>query len=264
MSMAKLLLCDVDGTLYQDNAFYKDYIRCLTRGTDRESWNAQLMEYVGKVVQGRALCMNSFYSLRDLSGLDFPEFASELEKGRVAQAEPYMADDRRNYVYLGDMWGVMKLIGVSLGITSEKSRLREVYLETRTIIRQRLKPNLSLNQAILGFNEHGTSILISNSMEETTREFLHQLQLEEIFSQYIYSAHKPQMLRESVEKRLPGCWAHPENIVMAGDNYLTDLSVPAHLGCTTVWINPYPGIHEPPYDVCLRSTDELAEYIRAL
>jgi len=62
----------------------------------------------------------------------------------------------------------------------------------------------------------------------------------------------------------PAGLENPGSILAVGDHAYNDLEPLRKIGCRTLWMNPYPGIHEPQYDLSLRTLDELADYINSL
>ena len=57
---------DLDGTVYQNTVFHRDYLHFLVEGTGYEGWHTQLVEFAEQVYAGRRLQMNCFYSPKGL------------------------------------------------------------------------------------------------------------------------------------------------------------------------------------------------------
>lgn len=52
---------DLDGTLYLNNDFYRDYIHFLLEDTDKVEWEDDLIRYTAGVCSGEHLVMNTYY-----------------------------------------------------------------------------------------------------------------------------------------------------------------------------------------------------------
>lgn len=51
----------------------------------------------------------------------------------------------------------------------------------------------------------------------------------------------------------PRCWCGPEALISIGDHAFNDLMPISAIGGQTLWIDPYPGIHEPEYTWCVHT-----------
>ena len=55
--------------------------------------------------------------------------------------------------------------------------------------------------------------------------------------------------------------ARPEILISIGDHAFNDLMPISAIGGQTLWIDPYPGIHEPEYTWCVHTLAELAAFL---
>ena len=123
-------------------------------------------------------------------------------------------------------------------------------------------PELAL--AIRALARRHSVVLLSNSYQDTVKEFLKQLGMEHTFPLLCCSANKPADMICNLHRALPGAAARPQAVVSIGDNAFNDLMPVAELGGRTVWMNPYPNIRRPHCDVELRTLQELCAYLAGL
>ena len=71
---------DLDGTVYQNTVFHRDYLHFLVEGTRYEGWHTQLVEFAEQVYAGRRLQMNCFYSPKRLACQTPEAFFCALEQ----------------------------------------------------------------------------------------------------------------------------------------------------------------------------------------
>lgn len=101
-----------------------------------------------------------------------PELVQALRKRvlpNMTYAEALQADD---VVYLGDAWAVLAYLGDALGCL-DGDRANEVYRLTRLQMeRAGMHGDRGLYEAIMRLEQRCRVVLLSNSYEETVREFL--------------------------------------------------------------------------------------------
>ena len=55
------IVFDLDGTIYQNTVFHRDYLRFLVEGTGKADWADSLIAFADAVFRGERLVMNAFY-----------------------------------------------------------------------------------------------------------------------------------------------------------------------------------------------------------
>lgn len=118
-----------------------------------------------------------------------------------------------------------------------------------------------LYEAIMRLEQRCRVVLLSNSYEETVREFLRQLGFAGAFREICSSANKPYGMIASLQALDPALLARPEALISIGDHAFNDLMPISAIGGQTLWIDPYPGIHEPEYTWCVHTLAELAAFL---
>ena len=95
---------DLDGTVYQNTVFHRDYLHFLVEGTRYEGWHTQLVEFAEQVYAGRRLQMNCFYSLKRLACQTPEAFFCALDQCLCPPLADLEALLRQDILYLGDAW----------------------------------------------------------------------------------------------------------------------------------------------------------------
>lgn len=260
----KVIVFDLDGTIYQDFSFYKHYIHFMVEGTDKETWESGLVEYVKDVLCGKRLRMNTFYRCSAIRTDDREQYFDMAERAAIPDAAVKERMDPNETIYLGDAWAVLTFIGYSLGVFGAE-RCQETYRRTRRVMEESgLRGSRRLRDAMKKVNNYCETILLSNSDAGTAQKLLGQLGYRGIFTREGFSVEKPYGLIDAVENCLPGALKNPRAVLAIGDHAYNDLEPLHRLGCRTLWMNPYSGIQEPAYDISLKTLEELADYLNSL
>ena len=260
----KVIVFDLDGTIYQDFSFYKHYIHFMVEGTDKETWEPTLAEYTENVLRGKRLNMNSFYRCTAILTDDPEQYFDMAERAILPDAAARVRIDSNETIYLGDAWAVLTFIGYSLGVFGAE-RCQETYRRTRRVMEESgLCGNERLRDAIRRLGACCETILLSNSDAETAQKLLKQLGYDGLFKREGFSVEKPYGLIDAIGYCLPGALEDPQAVLAVGDHAYNDLEPLRRLGCRTLWMNPYSDIREPTYDISLKTLDELADYLSGL
>ncbi len=267
MKSIRTIVFDLDGTIYQNLSFHRDYIGFLTEGTDKASWRDALIAFTERVFSGRALVMNALYKnarLEEADGASPEDFFAALERAYAPEAAAEDMPPKDKYTYLGDAWAVVTLLGETLGLFYA-DRCNEVYRRTRAKMEEDgMCGDAVLFEAIKRAGERYETVLLSNSYEKTAREFMRQLGFDGAFDRMGFSANKPYGLVEALREQCPRALDEPQSVLTIGDHAFNDLIPLAELGCRTLWINPYEGINTAPHDDTVKTLRELAAYLDAL
>ena len=255
---------DLDGTVYQNTVFHRDYLHFLVEGTRYEGWHTQLVEFAEQVYAGRRLQMNCLYSPKRLACQTPEAFFCALEQCLCPPLAYQEALLRQDILYLGDAWAVVILIGKALGLL-EGARNEAVFRRTRQKMEQDgIEGCPALAEEIRRLAMRRRVVLLSNSYQNTVEEFLKQLGMAHTFPVLCCSANKPADMIRNLHRAVPEAAARPQAVVSIGDNAFNDLMPVAALGGKTVWLNPYPHIRRPHCDVELRTLQELCAYLASL
>lgn len=260
----KTVIFDLDGTIYQNKVFHREYIHFLVEGTDKASWESALIDFIEDTFSGKRLVMNRFYYNTQIDTASPDEFFSALEDQICPQITYQEALTKTNMFYLGDVWAVVTLIGSTLGLISDGRGDLLYYRIRKQMEQDGMHGNPYLKDAIIDLSKRCNVLLMSNSYEATTKEFLRQLGYENVFPCICCSANKPFDMISNLKKTDSTIFEHPDSILSIGDHAYNDLMPIAQIGGQTVWMNPFTNITRPNCDLELDSLDKLAAYLKTL
>ena len=76
----RIVIFDLDGTIYQNSVFHRGYLRTLVAGTWAESLEVDLVRLAEAIFAGRELDMNRFYRRGRAEAATVPELVQALRK----------------------------------------------------------------------------------------------------------------------------------------------------------------------------------------
>ena len=76
----RIVIFDLDGTIYQNSVFHRGYLRTLVAGTWAEPLEADLVRLAEAIFAGRELDMNRFYRRGRAEAATVPELVQALRK----------------------------------------------------------------------------------------------------------------------------------------------------------------------------------------
>ena len=258
------IVFDLDGTIYQNTVFHRDYLRFLVEGTGRADWSESLIALADAVFSGRRLVMNAFYADSRIEAETPEAYFCSLERALLPSLSYEEALGRTDCIYTGDAWAVVTLIGKTLGLL-ENGRSDAIYRLTRDKMNaDGMRGSARLRSAICGLDGCVDAILLTNSYESTALDFLGQLGFLNTFPEIVFSANKPAGMVDALRRKRPALFERPERVLTVGDHAFNDLMPLQRLGCRTLWINPFDNIHTPGADMTVRTLDELAGFLEGL
>ena len=262
-SKVKVILFDLDGTLYQDTVFHRDYIQTLVDNTPYQAWKDQLVTFTDEILMGKHLEMNSFYEEKIVEFSTFDEYIVRIKELLVPDVsfEEYYQGSIAGLCYLGDAWSVVTLIAISLGLREERGNYAFLSIREK-MMKENLAQNNELIQTVSALKERYTTILLSNSPQQTAFDFVKKLGFQDAFTHMSFESGKPIALQKKILEYVPEI-CHDFNCLLSiGDHALNEIINVQMIGGQTIWMSPYLGIREPQYDVKLRTLDELAIFLK--
>ena len=258
----KVILFDLDGTIYQDIDFHRDYIQTLVTDTPYQAWEKELVTFTDEVLRGQHLQMNCFYQEKKIEFSSFEEYVLKIEELLVPDVsfEEYYQHKVEGLCFLGDAWSVVTLIAVTLGLREEKGNYAFLSIREK-MMAENLPQNMELIQAVTELKKKYTTILLSNSPYQTAFDFVKKLGFQEAFTYMSFESGKPNALQEKLFEFVPFVYQDFSSLLSIGDHALNEIINVQILGGQTIWMSPYQGIHEPQYDLKLRSLEELASFL---
>ncbi|RED58533.1 HAD family hydrolase [Cohnella lupini] len=272
----EVVVLDMDGTLYQDQTFMRRYLSYLLEGTDRHADESELYEQVERILGGSHACkIGYFYDplhrliLRHRQGEVIA--AISLEGGDADEEKRiglYGANkrDMSDCMYIGDGWGTIGFMAHYLGI--EPAKRTEAFLRVREeMVSDKLgfTRHIALLTAVKRLKSKGyRTLLMTNSPERSSREFVAYMGMEGEFDEVLFNASKPTGLLNRLQRMIEEEGVRPETVVSVGDHAWNDLYPVKKLGGRTIWISPYDSYDEERWDARMSDPDELADFLDRL
>ncbi|GIO34814.1 MULTISPECIES: HAD family hydrolase [Paenibacillus] len=267
----KVVIFDMDGTLYQEDTFMERYIRYLLEGTEHEA-DTEAAVGMGKAIRSgeQAFGFGHFYHLKD--DLLVIRLEDGLARGYAwdgssvpIRKKLYKFDSILDgeLLHIGDPWGIVAMLSLKYKLPAIK--LGEAFDRVRREMLAapyRFEVHGGLMQAIgeLGVEKR---VLMTNTHPESGAEFLEFMQIRHIFEEVCFGAGKPAGL-ESYLTSLQRQGYKGHEILSVGDNPWNDLHPVKRIGGRTCFISPYPSHDSEAWDLRLTTLDELERLMRAI
>ncbi|WP_136605121.1 HAD family hydrolase [Paenibacillus dokdonensis] len=265
----KVIIFDLDGTLYQDDTFMERYFRYLLEGTEHEANTESEVKTGNAILTGEhPFGFGHFYHSRDhmiLSRLEDGSFKGYTWEGEATQYLGKKSDSvpAGDLVHLGDPWGIAAVISQRYNLPDDKlkhafNRVRREMLRAP----HQFRAHRGLFQAI-GELDLSKRVLMTNTHLESGIEFLNHMQIHHLFEEVLCGAEKPAGMENYLSSLLKeGYGAH--EILSIGDNPWNDLYPVKRMGGRTCFISPYVSHDKETWDIRLTTLDELEQLIRAV
>ncbi|MCJ8014661.1 HAD family hydrolase [Paenibacillus sp. KQZ6P-2] len=267
----KVIIFDMDGTLYQEDTFMERYIRHLLKGTEHEPDTEAAVMTAEAIRSGEhAFGLGHFYHLRD--GLMLTWQGDRMAQGYLwdgttvpVQGERYDFDSihRADLLHIGDPWGIVAMLSHQYKLPDTK--LSEAFDKVRQemlLAPYHFEIHTGLMQAIEELDVD-KRVLMTNTPLESGIEFLEYMQIRHAFDEVYFGAGKPSGLELYLASLLKQGYRAYE-ILSIGDNPWNDLHPVKRMGGRTCFISPYASRDTEVWDLRLTSLDELEQLLRAI
>lgn len=272
LSEVKVIIFDMDGTLYQEDTYLERYIRYLLEGTEHEG------ETEAAIREGRAILTGEhpfqfghFYHTRDdvalvrhedsfIQGFTWEGLA--LDERTCSYRS--LSSEAAHLIHIGDPWGIAAVVSHKYKLPAGK--LQSAFERVRremVVAPYHFEFRRDLFQAIEDLDAAQKKILMTNTYLESGIEFLNYMQIHHLFEEVYCGAEKPLGLHCYFKTLLEqGYQAH--EILSIGDNTWNDLHPVKRMGGRTCFISPYSSSDPESWDLRLTTLDELEQLMRAI
>ncbi|WP_171686589.1 HAD family hydrolase [Paenibacillus planticolens] len=264
----EVVLFDLDGTLYQDGKFYKRYLELLFHEGNYAASLDEILEEMECLLEGKhTSSIGNWYHpstdtwTRETLG-DQLHVTHYTWKGTEADVETNQSTNIP-VIYAGDAWSLVSIFTVKYGI--EEAQRQQAFQQVRKEMLQgasSFERHAGLYEAIGQLTDVRMKLLLTNSPENTGREFIAALGSSDLFTDIVYGAGKPTGLEHYMNELMKREGLRPEQILSIGDHAWNDLYPVRKLGGRTAWISAYPSSDPSPWDVRMTTLDELAALLK--
>ncbi len=272
---AKLIIFDLDGTLYEDTDHFEYYAEqlALHLPTDIQAdymaayWNIAAGKHIvsiGKVYDAaRDLVLKvDAFSLRVLQAWNWQ--GEELQPSEVSHLYPRSITlNFDSMIAIGDGWWLPVVCAKHFGAKSTQSayvRTKE-YMATELFQLTRIS---GLREALIHLGERKKTVLLTNSAVDDVARLLKLLDLDHIFSEIITEGNKPGHTTKHFMHLMDNYHVSAEQCLSIGDNFINEIAPAWKLGIKTIFIDFY-NLHYPEYSgVKVSSISDIIPLIRQL
>lgn len=244
---SKVVIFDLDGTLYEDTDHFDYYADCLAqelaKSLREDFWDDLIKSRTGRhpLKIGRVYDVDKDLILQIsmegqvLKGWDWS--GNKLAQGLISELyQNKISCNMQNRLYLGDGWWPPAAIAYHYGLKSTES----CYLETKEWINNNddfLQPITGLREALINLQKEKIILLATNSDAQDTESILDNLKLEGIFQEIYTSCNKPESSTELFIDIMKKYNCSGESLISIGDNYLNEIGPVIQLGGEAVLID---------------------------
>lgn len=272
LAEVRFLIFDLECTLYLAPGIHRMLIAETLTGTRYEAQIAEAVDLADRILAGRdGSRLPEFVRLRSVAGSvsateypAAPESTSAVESAflgaqRIPFDEPALTDIAGDDpVCLADGWSVAQAVLRLFKLPADHRRSK-LYSVRRSLLAQ-LTPHSGLNAALCSSTLY--KVLQTDLSQESACAFVDALLEPASFHEILCDAGKPRGLYQLIT-RLIHSGVQPPEILSIGDHPWNDLKPARVLGCRTVLVSPYEGMSSRPWDVRLRTLEELGALVRA-
>lgn len=259
----RAVLFDMDGTLYQDFDFHRDYLRYLLEGTPHQHLTKQLIALTDDILSREKLPMDRFYRTGLAPDASSAEALAGWMATRLVDEMPFERCYRQGLgelQFLGDPWEVPTFLAGALGVLEEKGEYAFQRVR-REMLGKTILPNKPLLDLLQRLRERYVTVLLSNSPQQSAADFIDHLGFTGAFTFNLYDAQKPYRLFENL-RRCPALEGIPtEQLLSVGDHAFNEI-VNVHLaGGKTLWMDPYSAAPQVPCTARVRDLPALMAWL---
>jgi HAD superfamily hydrolase (TIGR01549 family) len=269
----KLVVFDLDGTLYEDTHHFFYYANRIKGKLPFELQPIFEKEYDSALINQHPLIIGRVYDTeQDLILVQRNGIVKEAyrwEGTPLAQAEveklyPIAIEvNLDDMISIGDLWWLPSSIGRHYGLTGDQSY--QAFLETREYM---MGPDFQMNripdlmETLQKLRNDRRLILVTNSPEPDSSAILHKLGLLEIFHERIFLAQKPTKTKEVFLRLINDYKVRPEEVLSVGDNGINEILPAQTLGCQTIYIDPHRIAEPKDADWIVQSMSEVVQFFK--
>lgn len=256
---ARLIIFDLDGTVYQETHHFEEYGRQLARRLDESVREAYLRDVQRSLSGDHILRYGDSYDVAHRSVVRNNQLVDWT--GQLTAGVPSSALE-----YVDDPWGIYGNIARYYGISADA--LQAAFLETRSRMQSTdfiMTGMPGLRPAIDKLGRYGVHFaLATNSPEPDSRAILGKLGLTGAFERAVFNANKQVRAKEHFQRFSEQFEVPLTATCSIGDHYRNEIRPAVELGMMTVCIDRYQQPLRPDVDVVVNHPTELAHVLTQL
>lgn len=243
----KVMIFDLDGTLYQDYKFLKQYLKKMFAATHTEEEVNQIIQESYDLLTGNKEIKLGFFYDEQLNFFAY----NQLKVSDDVYGE---------LTYIGDPWSIATYMAKREKLDSDvmKRAFDEVRREMLTH-EDKIAVNAALVERLQQIDCY--KILMTNTALPSGEEFVSYLGLTHCFDEIYYDGKKPNGMQQLLQQILDRGYK-PEQIMSFGDHPFNDLHPLHALGGYTCLISKYPHEDATEWSKKVSTIDELSLFLQ--
>lgn len=274
LDRVRVIVFDLDGTVYDDNRHFELYAREIQSHLAPEHHDAFWNDYTA-TVEGRhpALRIGCLYDVeRDL--ILIPKNGKILralhwdgsEAPPVVRQQLYpdvVHADHQKIMNVGDLWWVPSAISAHYG--GEPEGRMKAFLRIRDIMADpefKVEPIPGLAETIEGMKGKVVQILATNSPQPDSEAILTKVGLLGHFDKVYFRSNKPAGLRPIFEEICAAYGTTMDGLLSVGDNLVNEIAPARAMGGQAVFIDPHAMASDDDAELVIQTMGELIPLLR--
>ncbi|EIT85798.1 HAD superfamily hydrolase [Fictibacillus macauensis ZFHKF-1] len=248
---SKLLIFDLDGTLYEDTDHFDYYCRQLQERAEASIQDVFYDDYE-KMKKGlHPVAVGKAYDLKHDRALTVDPFTLQVTAAHTWEGKA-IADEHLNeeysgeitydferFVPIGDGWWLPYVTAMHYGLKQEDTW--ECYNATKLYMVSdafSLTKTPGLKERLLQLKEEKYLVVMTNSDIDDVNRLMKELDLEDVFHEIHASSFKPIQTKAVLQKLLDKYNVAPSHAVSIGDNFINEIAPALLEGLHAVYIQP--------------------------
>lgn len=255
MKNIKVIVFDLDGTLYEDTHHFDYYADRLCEKLDFASKESFYRDYHSVLNGSHTLKIGTVYDVNN--NLVLYQEHGEVEEAytwngvqlSTAQLKTLYQDrihfEFHSMINIGDLWWVPAAIARHYGIDIKAAETS--FLETREYMMTsefKMKEIPGFKEVLKKLATVKKFVLLTNSPLKDSEVIVTKLGFLDFFDNKIFDGKKPLQTKDHLTKIKQYYQVEFDQILCIGDNAINEIFPAQELGCATVLIDPH-GISEP-------------------
>jgi len=271
----KVLIFDLDGTLYEDTHHFDFYAEKLCEKLHPHNQEAFKVDYEAILNGKHPLKMGMSYdAMKDVILKHHDGKVTEVYQWNGEKVPEHQLAEWNNHplqhdyyslLHIGDLWWVPAAVARHYGIAKELAE--QSFLETREYM---MTPAFIMAKSN-GFKEileklslHKKLVLLTNSPQKDSEVILSKLGFSHFFANKIFNGEKPIQTKRHIRQVQEKYAVDYENILCIGDNAINDILPAQELGCKTLLIDPHNISESSDADVIVSNLSEMLGVLKEL
>lgn len=270
----KVVVFDLDGTLYEDTHHFDYYAKKLQTKLSVEKqipfWEDYQLARKGEhgIKMGRVYDVKQGLILTQernvVKEIYSWEGSQQSDADLFARYSHQITIDQINMISIGDLWWLPVAIARHYGLSVKDAN--EAFLETRSYMMSSkfvMEQVSGFKEALETLKKKGFKlVLLTNSPQKDSEVILMKLGLGKAFDYKLFEGQKPTYTAKRLDEIKEHFQVQYSNMLSIGDNWINEILPAKELGCSTILIDPHHISKKSYADHIVRNISELTALLR--